>query len=78
MRPPDKSPLKVSPPPLVEESVPEPVEKPEQYARVRLYFKDAPEMRGVWTGIKWWADRHEVFPVRWESEAAVKALAKKK
>jgi hypothetical protein len=39
---------------------------PEQCARVILHLADGTKVRGIWTGKKWWANRHEVQPVGWE------------
>ena len=44
---------------------------PEQCARVILHLSDGTQVRGIWTGKKWWAERREVEPVRWEYPKSV-------
>jgi hypothetical protein len=41
-------------------------EMPEQCARVILHLADGTQVRGIWTGQKWWADKREVQPIHWE------------
>jgi len=47
-------------------AAPSPQELPERYARVILHLEDGTQVRGVWTGSKWWAAGGIVHPVRWE------------
>jgi hypothetical protein len=44
---------------------------PEQCARVILHLSDGTQVQGIWTGQKWWAERREVEPVRWEYPQSV-------
>jgi hypothetical protein len=49
---------------------------PSVYSRLILHLEDGAQVRGVWTGTKWWAEGRQVHPARWEYEKRANARQK--
>jgi hypothetical protein len=50
--------------------------KPVPHKAVRVWLADGTRMLGMWTGERWWSNKGEIQPVRWELEVRRKKTAR--